>query len=77
MIHALTRATSTRERYKIIQLSEKSTPRLVKIGYKQKNNHQISHNQHLKTYNLSQATKATPPVYTISRPNLLSLTNNF
>ena len=36
MIHALTRATSTRERYKIIQLSEKSTPRLMKIGYKQK-----------------------------------------
>ena len=53
MIHVLTRATSTRERYKIIQISEKSTPRLVKIGYKQKNNHQISHNQHLKTYNLS------------------------
>ena len=53
MIHALTRATSTRERYKIIQLSEKSTPRLVKIGYKQKNNHLISHNQYLKTYNLS------------------------
>ena len=48
MIHALTRATSTRERYKIIQLSEKSTPRLVKIGYKPKNNHQISHNQHLQ-----------------------------
>lgn len=44
MIHALTRATSTRERYKIIQLSEKSTPRFVKIGYKPKNNHQISHN---------------------------------
>ena len=36
MIHAFTRATSTRERYKIIQLSEKSTPRLMKIGYKQK-----------------------------------------
>lgn len=36
MIHALTRTTSTRERYKIIQLSEKSTPRLMKIGYKQK-----------------------------------------
>ena len=53
MNHALTRATSTRERYKIIQLSEKSTPRLVKIGYKPKNNHQISHNQHLKTNNLS------------------------
>ena len=53
MIHALTRATSTRERYKIIQLSEKSTPRLVKIGYKQKNNHQISHNQYLNTYHLS------------------------
>lgn len=45
MIHAFTRATSTRERYKIIQLSEKSTPRLVKIGYKQKNNHQIYHKQ--------------------------------
>lgn len=41
MIHALTRATSTRERYKIIQLSEKSTPRLVKIGYKPKNNHKF------------------------------------
>lgn len=65
MIHALTRTTSTRERYKIIQLSEKSTPRLMKIGYKQKiiikfliiniSKHIIYHN----------AIKAAPRIYHI------------
>lgn len=72
MIHALTRATSTRERYKIIQLSEKSTPRLVKIGYKQKIIIKFIISNISKYIIYHKQSRPHRQLYTISRPTSFS-----